>query len=352
MKRKNIFLALALSLMLALTGCSGLDIVDEVMTEDSSSEYEDIYYDDDDAFTVDIPSVEENDGEEEEREEDNIPIDVEINDEPTDIGSEFNIPPYSGEPYVVINGNEPFFSGGERQSTEPFEDYSNFDNLGRCGVAYANICQELMPTDSRESISSVKPSGWNNKKYDFVDGGYIYNRCHLIGFQLAGENANEYNLITGTRYMNVTGMLPFENMIADYVHETNNHVLYRVTPIYSGDNLVADGVLMEAYSVEDNGDGILFNVFCYNVQPGCEINYANGDNWLSGETVYSVNETQNTSNESSNNADYILNTNSKKFHLPSCPSAEKTSEKNKKSFNGSRDELINQGYEPCGSCKP
>ena len=163
-----------------------------------------------------------------------------------------------------------------------FEYYSDLDELGRCGVAYANICQELMPTEKRESISSVTPSGWNNKKYDsgLVDGGWIYNRCHLIGFQLAGENANPKNLITGTRYLNIEGMLPFENMIADYVHETDNHVLYRVTPVYTGDNLVADGVQLEGWSVEDAGEAICFNVFAYNIQPGIGIDYATGENWL------------------------------------------------------------------------
>lgn len=188
---------------------------------------------------------------------------------------------YKQSAYVKVNNNQPYFSDEDKQRTDAFEMYSELDNLGRCGAAYANICKELMPTAERESISSVKPTGWNNKKYDFVDGEWVYNRSHIIGFQLAGENANERNLITGTRYMNTEGMLPFENMIDDYVDETGNHVLYRVTPIFEGNNLVCEGVLMEAWSVEDNGDGICFNVFCYNVQPGVKINYANGENWLS-----------------------------------------------------------------------
>lgn len=192
---------------------------------------------------------------------------------------EFSASTYIGEPYIIVNNNVPYFTQEEISENEVFEDYSELDFLGRCGVAYANICEELMPTEKRESISNVKPSGWVNHPYDFVDGGYIYNRCHLIGFQLAGENANELNLITGTRYMNVQGMLPFENMVADYVKETDNHVLYRVTPIYEDDNLVAEGVLMEAYSVEDDGEGVMFNVFCYNVQPGCQIDYTTGENW-------------------------------------------------------------------------
>lgn len=189
------------------------------------------------------------------------------------------LPEYSGEFYVVIDENQPAFPE-EDKTTEAFEQYSELDALGRCGVAYANLGQELMPTEKRENISSVKPSGWVQGFYDFVDGESLYNRCHLIGFQLAGENANELNLITGTRSMNTQGMLPFENMVADYIDETDNHVLYRVTPVYNGTDLVAQGVQMEAWSVEDDGEGICFNVFCYNVEPGVEIDYATGENWL------------------------------------------------------------------------
>lgn len=189
-----------------------------------------------------------------------------------------DIPTFSGEAYVVINGNIPYFTDDDL-TFEAFETYSELDNLGRCGVAYANICQELMPTEERGEIGSVNPSGWVQNKYDWVDGKYLYNRCHLIGFQLAGENANELNLITGTRYMNVDGMLPFENMVADYVHETDCHVLYRVTPVYEDDNLLVSGVLMEALSVEDEGESIEFCIFCYNAQPGVEIDYTTGENW-------------------------------------------------------------------------
>ena len=195
-----------------------------------------------------------------------------------------DLPAYSGEFYVVLNDNQPDFDE-EDMTTVAFEYYSDLDALGRCGVAYANLCQELMPTEKRESISSVKPSGWVQGKYDFVDGQSLYNRCHLIGFQLAGENANELNLITGTRSMNVQGMLPFENLVADYIDETDNHVLYRVTPVYDGTDLVAQGVQMEAWSVEDEGDGICFNVFCYNVEPGVEIDYATGENWLAEDAA-------------------------------------------------------------------
>lgn len=189
------------------------------------------------------------------------------------------IPEYSGSPYAEVNGNVPAFTE-EELTLEPFEFYSELDDLDRCRVAYANICRELMPTEKREDIGQVRPTGWHSVRYDNVDGKSLYNRCHLIGFQLAGENANEKNLITGTRYMNVEGMLPFENLVADYVKETGNHVLYRVTPVFEGTELVARGVLMEALSVEDGGEGVYFNVYVYNVQPGIGIDYATGDSWL------------------------------------------------------------------------
>lgn len=188
---------------------------------------------------------------------------------------------YNGEPYVELNDNVPNFTTREKNNTKAFENYHRLDALGRCGTAYANICKELMPTEKRGAIGMVKPSGWNTVKYDVVDGKYLYNRCHLIGFQLAGENANKKNLITGTRYLNVDGMLPFEDEVADYVKDTDHHVLYRVTPVFKGDNLVAEGVEMEAYSVEDKGKGICFHVFVYNVQPGVTIDYATGKSRLS-----------------------------------------------------------------------
>lgn len=195
------------------------------------------------------------------------------------------IPTYSGNAYAVINGNTPYFEDNEL-STVSYEYYSDLDSLGRCGVCVASVGQDIMPTEDRGEIGSVKPSGWQTVKYPgIVDGNYLYNRCHLIGFQLTGENANVNNLITGTRYMNVEGMLPFENMVADFVKETGYHVMYRVTPVFDGDNLVASGVLMEAKSVEDNGDGILFNVFCYNIQPGITIDYATGNNKEDGSIV-------------------------------------------------------------------
>ncbi len=259
-----------------------------------------------------------------------------------------DIPQYESTAYVVINNNEPFFVD-EEFTTSAFETYSELDSLGRCGIAYANICEDLMPTEPRGEIGMVKPSGWQTAKYDFVDGKYLYNRCHLIGFQLAGENANEKNLITGTRYMNVVGMLPFENMVADYVKETSNHVLYRVTPLYEGNNLVADGVLMEAESVEDSGEGVQFCVYCYNVQPGVEIDYATGNNHRSTENYFSQHEEQNSNTSTQM---YVLNTNSMKFHLPDCSGANSMSENNRQEMSVSKDQIIAQGYEPCKMCNP
>lgn len=298
----------------------------------------------------------------------------------TGTASAFNaadVPAYSGEPYTAVNNNEPYFTS-DNLTTEAFENYSELDALGRCGVAYANVCLETMPTEKRGNISEVKPTGWHSVKYDNVDGKSLYNRCHLIGYQLTAENANQQNLITGTRYLNVDGMLPFENMVADYVKETDNHVLYRVTPIFTGDNLVADGVLMEGYSVEDEGDGICFCVYAYNVQPGITIDYATGDSWLSSENGNSdsssggnsavsqsaadksgtqqaavqTESVKETSAPVSTGTEYILNTNTKKFHYPSCSSVKQMKASNKKEYTGSRDDLIVQGYNPCKKCNP
>ncbi len=190
-----------------------------------------------------------------------------------------DIPEYDGKAYVMINNNEPTFREKE-YVVNSFEKYSELDSFGRCGVAYANVGLDLMPTEERESIGSVKPSGWHTIKYDIVDGKYLYNRCHLIGYQLTGENANEKNLITCTRHMNTVGMLPFENQVADYVKETGNHVLYRVSPIFEENDLVAKGVQMEAFSVEDRGKGVKFNVFVYNIQEGILIDYSTGESHL------------------------------------------------------------------------
>lgn len=256
---------------------------------------------------------------------------------------------YQGEPYVVINENNPDFTEAD-MTTASFESYGELDGLGRCTTAFANIGKDLMPTEKRGSIGEVKPTGWQMAKYDNVDGKYLYNRCHLIGYQLTGENANAKNLITGTRYLNVDGMLPFENMVADYIKETGNHVLYRVTPVFSGDNLVASGVHMEAESVEDNGDGILFNVYCFNAQPGIAIDYATGDSHQDDSIV--ADASKSTTAADANVQTYILNTNTKKFHKESCNSAKSMDASNKKIYTGSRKELIDMGYEACGVCKP
>lgn len=255
-----------------------------------------------------------------------------------------DISEYTDSAYIEINGNIPFFTDEDYTSTS-FEKYSEPDQLNRCGVAFSNIGIEIMPTEEREYIGQVKPSGWQISKYDFIDGKYLYNRCHLIAFQLTGENANEKNLITGTRYLNIYGMLPFENMVADYIKESKNHVLYRVTPVFEGENLIASGVLIEAKSVEDNGEGICFNVYCYNVQPGVEIDYSDGSNSLA-ENSYKKTDMK------EDKVTFIANKNSKIFHIPDCQSVLSIKEKNKKYLTCTRDEAINKNFTPCGSCKP
>ncbi len=253
--------------------------------------------------------------------------------------------------FITVNENVPQFEENEI-TTESFETYSDLDDLGRCGPAIACIGKDLMPTEERGAIGQVKPSGWQMAKYDIVDGKYLYNRCHLIGYQLSGENANEKNLITGTRYMNMEGMLPFENMVATYIEETDNHVMYRVTPIFTENNLLADGVQMEAFSVEDNGKGISFNVFVYNMQPGIEINYLDGTSKLESDSDFE--ETVEKQNIQSNKNDtiYILNTNTLKFHSKDCSSIKDIKPRNKESYNGTKAWLIDNGYSSCGICNP
>ena len=274
-----------------------------------------------------------------------------------------SIPEYSGTPYVVINNGKPSFSEKDK---ERVEEYSELDKYGRCGTAFANVSKELMPTKPRESIREVRPSGWHTVKYEkIIEDRYLYNRCHLIAYKLAGENANEKNLITGTRYFNVEGMLPFEDKVADYVKTTGNHVLYRVRPIFKGSDLVARGVQMEAESVEDSGKGISFNVYCYNVQPGIRINYKDGSSQPESEVVANKNKQSKKKNDRKSKkskkvvADngvkvgvhYIANTNTKKFHLSTCRSVKLMKAKNMyKSDN--RKELIDSGYVPCKICRP
>lgn len=270
---------------------------------------------------------------------------------------EGKIPGYGQEAYAVVNGNIPYFEA-EDITTESFEYYSELDALGRCGVAVASIGIDIMPTEDREGSLSVDPTGWryngksNNNKYDFVDGGYVYNRCHLIGFQLTGENSNEKNLITGTRFLNIQGMLPFENMVADFIKESHEdgiemHVMYRVTPIFDGNNFVARGVLMEGYSIEDEGEGICFCIFAYNVQPGVVINYYTGEN--SDDPNYVPNDGGDPANTT-----FVLNTSTKKYHLPTCTHAVNMKTENRFNYTGTPEGflLLYSDYTPCGTCKP
>ena len=252
-------------------------------------------------------------------------------------------PLVTGDAYTVVNDNTPYFTQ-EEITTKAFERYTPLDGLDRCGVAMACLGKELMPDEDRESIGHIKPSGWVQAQYDFVDGKNLYNRCHLIGFQLSGENDNERNLITGTRYMNVEGMLPFENMVADYIKETGNHVMYRVTPVFEEKNLVAKGVRMEAMSVEDNGEGILFHIFAYNLQPGVVIDYR------TGESVAEKSDDMEASPEETQK--FVLNIKSKKFHNPDCNQAKTIKKENYEEKYISRDKLLDLQYVPAGCCNP
>lgn len=299
-----------------------------------------------------------------------------------------DVPAYKGDPYVYVNNGDPTFTDEQRAAEAGCERYGELDALGRCTPAFAVVGPETQPTEKRGSIGEVRPSGWQIAKYDFVEGKYLFNRCHLLGYQLTGENANERNLITGTRYLNIQGMLPFENAVADYVNATGNHVLMAVSPIFENDELVARGVQMMAESVEDNGEGVSFNVFCYNVQPGVVINYGTGESLpeesatplpdvsgaegASGAASESANgaaasagtgnatgsadgkalENGNGLDEGKSLAEYVLNTNSKKFHMPSCSSVDQMSDKNRKDVEDTRENIIGQGYEPCKRCNP
>ena len=277
-----------------------------------------------------------------------------------------DLPEYSGEASVELNKGHPAFSK-KGLRTEFFQKFSKLDSKGRCGQAFAVLDREHMPEGERGSIGMIRPSGWKLSKYGFIDnGGYLFNRCHLIGWQLSGENAEERNLITGTRYMNMEGMLPYENQVANYIRETGNHVAYRVTPDFRGSELVCRGVQIEAVSVEDQGKSLSFNVYCYNVQPGVEIDYRSGENHLAegvttrhlslqdeyeSENSKAVAETDSVGNKTAD-CDYILNTNTKRFHTPDCSSVQDMTEHNKEEYNGNREELIEQGYKPCGNCRP
>lgn len=285
-----------------------------------------------------------------------------------------DVPAFEGNPYVYVNDGEPTFTDEQRAAEPGHEHYGELDELGRCTAAFAVVGPETQPTEKRGSIGEIRPSGWQMAKYDFVEGKYLFNRCHLLGYQLTGENANPQNLITGTRYLNVQGMLPFENAVADYVDATGNHVLMAVTPIFEGDELVARGVHMMAESVEDGGEGVAFNVFCYNVQPGVVIDYGTGESMLEEDAtplpdVSGAESAPDTASEGAGageasekgatgsaegkgTTEYVLNTNSKKFHLPSCSSVDQMSPKNREDVEDTRENLIANGYDPCKRCNP
>lgn len=285
-----------------------------------------------------------------------------------------DVPAFEGNPYVYVNDGEPTFTDEQRAAEPGHEHYGELDELGRCTAAFAVVGPETQPTEKRGSIGEVRPSGWQMAKYDFVEGKYLFNRCHLLGYQLAGENANERNLITGTRYLNVQGMLPFENAVADYVDATGNHVLMAVMPVFEGSELVARGVHMMAESVEDGGEGVAFNVFCYNVQPGVVIDYGTGESMLEEDAtplpdVSGAESAPDTASEGAGageasekgatgsaegkgTTEYVLNTNSKKFHLPSCSSVDQMSPKNREDVEDTRENLIAKGYDPCKRCNP
>lgn len=257
-----------------------------------------------------------------------------------------SIPAYDGAAYVEVDGGVPSFS--EADFSAPAEAYAPLDSLGRCGAAMAVVSRDTMPTGERGSIGMVKPSGWHTVRYDdLISDRYLYNRCHLIGYQLTGENANERNLITGTRHMNVEGMLPFENEVADYVEATGNRVLYRVTPVFVGEELVARGVQIEALSVEDGGEGVSFNVFCHNVQPGIEIDYETGE---SRRSQTAVDAGGSDSDVHSEGTAYILNIDSGKFHLPGCPSVARLAERNGLDTVSTFEEMVCAGHSPCAIC--
>ena len=314
-----LILALLLSLSI-LSGCSGSSSVESSSSESSTSVEQSVAEDAEEKVAAPEP--------------------VEDGEAVFDVAQ---VPSFTGSPYTVIAGNVPSLAEADAEGVT--ESYSPLDALGRCGVAIAVVSPETMPTEERGSIGMVKPSGWHTVRYDdLVDGKYLYNRCHLLGYQLTGENANEENLITGTRYMNVDGMLPFENDVAEYVERTGGSVLMRVTPVFVDGELVARGVQMEALSLGDGGKSVSFNVYCYNVQPGVSIDYATGKSWR--------NDQQEAAPSSSQVMDYVLNTSSKKFHLPGCSSIDRMAEKNKQSYTGTRDDLISQGYDPCGNCNP
>ena len=333
--KKTLSICICTFMMLALFGCT--KAVNETPATESVKE------------TPATESVNETPATESVKETPTTDAATAISSQTEDTEDKAEIPEYSGKAFIELNENIPAFTEEEKKSTDAFERYSELDNLGRCGVAFANICKELMPTEERGDIGDVRPSGWHTVKYpDIIEDNYLYNRSHLIAYSLAGENANVKNLITGTRFLNQDTMQIFELKVLDYVRANDNHVLYRVTPYFEGDNLVAEGVQMEAWSVEDDGKGVCFNVFCYNVQPGIEIDYVTGDSKAVIETTEETNA-DSTSFENTTR-DYVVNTNSKKIHLPYCNSVDDMAEKNKWECTSTLNELKEKGYDPCGRC--
>lgn len=353
--QKLLAVLLSLAMLFSLAGC-GLDsIVSDSPTSisDTSTDSENSIIDDS-SETASLTETVDEGSESNKQEETTSP-----NSKPSSVGSGTATPvkpasvgAYAGTAYAVINNNQPNFSATELTTTG-YEKYSDLDSLGRCGVALASCGRDTMPgaNETRGSISSIKPSGWIQAKYNGISGGYLWNRCHLIGWQLSAENANRKNLITGTRYMNIEGMLPFENMVADYIKETNHHVAYRVTPIFEGNNLVCSGVQIEAYSVEDNGEGICFNVYCYNVQPGITIDYATGnssgpasDNTSQTKAPAQTESTTQPPAQTGNTETVWVSATGKKYHRKSSCSNMKNPSQISKS------DVISRGYEPCKKC--
>ncbi|MFR2587620.1 MAG: DNA/RNA non-specific endonuclease [Adlercreutzia equolifaciens] len=362
----GIALAFLLS-MSSLAGCSASMAADEAPTDKSTPELASTGAPDDSQEPQATPPEDANQQNAEAASE---------NRSATDDGalSYRDIPAFDGNPCVYVNDGEPVFTDEQRAAEPGYERYGELDELGRCTAAFAVVGPETQPTEKRGSIGEVRPSGWQMAKYDFVEGKYLFNRCHLLGYQLTGENANTQNLITGTRYLNVQGMLPFENAVADYVDATGNHVLMAVAPVFEGSELVARGVHMMAESVEDGGEGVAFNVFCYNVQPGVVIDYGTGESMLEEDAtplpdVSGAESAPDTasegagageasekgatgSDEGKGVAEYVLNTNSRKFHLPSCSSVGQMSPKNREDVEDTRENLIANGYDPCKRCNP
>ena len=357
--RKNI-LSLLLAGVIVITGCGGpaatlapsLPAGSHIESETESSP-SDLRSSPDASSTGTVASESSDEHKGEEKEKASSVIGDSSSSEEFDLSQ---IPCYTGSAYTVVNDNVPTIPEDD-YTTDTFADLSELDDLGRCGVAYGCFGPETMTDEERGAIGHIKPSGWHTVKYNgLVDGNYLYNRCHLIMWKLSGILDDNRNLITGTRYLNIEGMLPFEEQLTSYVGDTGHHVMYRVTPIFTADELVARGVHMEAASVEDSD--IRFNVYCYNVQPGIDIDYATGESDITEQSPVAVDNASSMGNEKSGNVQdsekkqYVINKNTRKFHLPECSSVSDMKPQNKKEVKSTRDDLIEQGYDPCGICKP